>query len=158
HGARRDATTLSLFRRLLLRYGRPVEGSPAKLKKYEILRPLATGGMAEVHLARTSGPHGIEKLLVINPLFPDLPATKQFVRMFVDEARLAVALDHANIVQVYDVDEVDGTVFYAMEFLHGRDVRQIVRRLRARGRAMPLPHAVGIVMSVCAALHYAHEM
>src|SRR5262245_25882286 len=142
---------------LQLRYGRTVD-RPVRLKKYEILHPLATGGMAEVHLARTTGPEGIEKLLVIKRLLPELAQNKQFVRMFLDEARLAVALDHVNIVQVYDVDEVDGAVFYAMEFLHGRDVRQIARRLRARGIRLPLEQALAILIPTCAALHYAHEM
>lgn len=111
--------------------------------------------MAEVHLARTIGPLGIDKLLVIKRLLPEFAANGQFVRQFLNEARLSVALDHPNIVQVYDVDEVDGTVFYAMELLHGRDVRHLVRS--APAKPIPLEQALAIVIAACAGLHYAHE-
>jgi serine/threonine protein kinase len=79
--------------------------------------------------------------------------------MFLDEARIAASLHHSNIVQVHEVDEADGVVFYAMEFLHGHDVRSILRQSSRKGveGGIPLEHALAIILGVCAGLHYAHE-
>jgi serine/threonine protein kinase len=127
------------------------------LKKYELLRLLGVGGMAEVHLARTRSMGGFERLVVLKRMRPGLATSRGGVRRFLNEARIAAKLHHANIVQVHDVDEVDGAVFYAMEFLQGHDVRQIVRALELARRPFPLEHAINIGLGVCAGLHHAHE-
>lgn len=111
--------------------------------------------MAEVHLARSAGAVGIAKLLVVKRVLPEHAADPKFVRLFLDEARLAVALDHPNVVQVYDVGEDDGSVFIAMEYLHGRDLRHVLRALAEK--PLPIAQAVGIVIAACGGLHYAHE-
>src|SRR5262252_1704020 len=129
----------------------------AARRRYEPLQLLGRGGMAEVHLARAIGPLGLQKIVVLKRVLPALAKSEEFVRMFLEEARLALRLDHPNIVQVFDVDEADGVVFYAMEFLHGRDLRQIVTRLVERGARLSLEQALSIMIPVCAALHYAHE-
>jgi serine/threonine protein kinase len=133
------------------------EPAPKALKKYEILGPLAKGGMADLFLARAGGLGGFERLLVIKRILPELARDTEFVRMFLDEARTVATLHHSNIVHVYDVDMVDGSVFYAMEHLHGQHVASLLERARARGIRVPLETAISIAVSVAAGLHYAHE-
>ena len=131
-------------------------GSPT-LKKYRLLGQLAKGGMAEVFLARADGIGGFERLLVIKRILPELASDTEFVRMFLDEARIAATLHHTSIVQVHEVDIADGQVFYAMEHLHGQDVATTLRRLTERAMRMPLGNAIAIIAAVAAGLHYAHE-
>ena len=125
--------------------------------KYEILGHIAKGGMAELQLARAVGIEGFEKLVVIKRILPHLSTNRDFVEMFLDEARIAATLHHSNIVQVYDIGSIDGDYFFSMEFLHGEDVRHIMRAAQARERAIPIEHAISIGLGVCAALHYAHS-
>jgi serine/threonine protein kinase len=113
--------------------------------------------MAEIYLARARLAGAVERLVVIKRVLPDLLADPRFVSMFLDEARTAALLQHANIVQVYDVGESDGTYFLAMEHLDGYDVRQLSGALTQLGRALPLEHALSIVIGACAGLHHAHE-
>src|SRR5688500_15350099 len=103
--------------------------APRELKKYELLCRLAQGGMAELWLARSKGLGGFEKTLVIKRVLPSYARHAEFVKMFLAEARTAATLQHSNVVQVFDVDTVDGNVFMAMEFLHGQDLRTILERL-----------------------------
>ncbi len=124
--------------------------------KYEILGHIARGGMAELQLARATGIEGFEKLLVIKRILPHLAANREFVTMFLDEARIAATLHHPNIVQVYDIGSLDGDYFFTMEYLHGEDVRHIFKAARAADREIPLEHALSIILGVCAALHHAH--
>jgi serine/threonine protein kinase len=124
--------------------------------KYEIIRRLATGGMAEIYLARATGIEGFEKQVVLKRILPQYADDEEFVSMFLDEARLAATLHHSNVVQVYDIGAVDGQYFLSMELLQGQDGRHLVRAA-ARAGGLPIEHAVSIVMGVCAGLHYAHE-
>lgn len=130
---------------------------PRSLGKYEILRALATGGMAEIFVGRAHGIEGFEKVVVIKRLRPEVSADPQFVNMFMDEARVLSGLQHSNIVQIYDVGSSDGCFFFAMELLRGEDVRSIVKRVRRTSSSLPLEHAVFITMSLLAGLHYAHQ-
>src|SRR5256885_11746412 len=113
--------------------------------------------MAELFLARQTGAAGIEKLVVCKRILPELAGEAEFVRMFLDEARLAAGLHHSHVVQVYDIGEAEDGYFFAMEYLHGEDLRQVMRALESGGERMPLEHALSIVLGVCAGLHYAHE-
>ncbi len=133
------------------------EPAPQALKKYRVLGQLAKGGMAELFLARADGIGGFERLLVIKRILPALRGDTELVRMLLDEARTAATLTHNNIVQVFDVDMVDGNVFYAMEYLHGHHVLSLIERSRASGTKIPLENAVSIAVAVAAGLHYAHE-
>ncbi|HEY3352445.1 MAG TPA: serine/threonine-protein kinase [Polyangia bacterium] len=136
----------------------PAPAAPERLGPYEIVRLLAVGGMAELHLARTAGPGGAARLVVIKRVLPQLANQSGFVRMFLAEARLAATLHHPNIVHVYDTGSAQGSYFCAMEFLHGADVRQIFRAVHQQRReAMPIAHATNILAGVSAGLHYAHE-
>jgi serine/threonine-protein kinase len=136
----------------------PAEGLPIHLGKYELIKLIATGGMAEIYLARVSGLPGFEKIVVVKRILPQLATNQEFVQMFLDEARVAATLHHPNIVQMYDIGAVDGSYFISMEYLHGEDLRSIARAVRAKGQErVPLEHALGIVVGIAAGLHYAHE-
>jgi len=131
---------------------------PARLGRYEILRHLATGGMAEIYLARVSGIEGFEKQVVVKRILPRLSGDRELVSMFLDEARIAATLHHANIVQVFDIGRDEGGYFFAMEFLRGEDAGTVLQRLEKHHRQLPLEHALCIVLGLCAGLHYAHEL
>jgi len=131
---------------------------PKPFGKYVLLRQLAVGGMAEVYLARASGPAGFEKECVIKRILPSLSTDKQFVQMFLDEARIAARLSHPNIVQIFELGEHAGNDhFIAMEFVHGVDVQQILEAERQRKGRVPLAVALRIVSHVAEGLDAAHR-
>ena len=114
--------------------------------------------MAEIFLARTKSIQGFEKYLVIKRILGHRTQDPEFVRMFLDEARVAATLDHPNIVQIYDVGHVDNEYFIAMEYLRGHNLIEIVRAGAKLGYAKPpLEHVVSILTQCCAGLHYAHD-
>jgi eukaryotic-like serine/threonine-protein kinase len=127
------------------------------LGKYEVLRKIATGGMAEIYLARVRGTAGFEKLVVLKRILPTVATDPTFVRMFLDEARLAATLQHPNIADVYDVGEADGAYFFTMEFVHGEDARGLRFATRKRNERPPLAIALAIVQGTASALDYAHD-
>ena len=128
------------------------------LGKYEILRKLAIGGMAEIYLSRVRGNAGFEKLVVLKRILPHIAQDPTFVNMFLDEARLAATLQHPNIADVYDVGEYDdGEVFFTMEYVHGQDVRGIRWASRKRDEQIPLAMSLAIIHGTASALDYAHD-
>ena len=134
------------------------DGLPKRFGKYTLLRKLATGGMAELFLALQKSVAGFEKLIVIKRILPAMNADKAFIDMLLHEARIAATLSHPNIVQIFDVGQVEGTYFIAMEHVHGEDIRSIVRQMKKKAYpTFPREHALGIVMGMCAGLAYAHE-
>ena len=128
----------------------------ARLGKYEILRELATGGMATIYLARVSGTAGFEKLVVLKCILPSLARDKSFLTMFLDEARLAATLRHANIAEVIDVGYEGTTYFFTMEYVHGQNARTVRIAAKQRGVPIPLEVTLAIVTGTAAALGYAH--
>jgi serine/threonine-protein kinase len=131
---------------------------PRPFGKYLLLRQLAIGGMAEVYLARQSGPAGFEKECVIKRILPSLAADQQFVNMFLDEARIAARLSHPNIVQIFDLGSIgEGDYFLAMEYIHGVDLQQIEEAEQKRGGHVPLPIAVRVASHVAEGLEHAHR-
>jgi serine/threonine protein kinase len=133
------------------------EPSLGQLGRYRLLRRLATGGMADILLGVATGIADFEKLVVLKRILPRYAADAEFVRLFLDEARLAATLQHANIVQVFDIGAEDGVYFFAMEYVLGVDLRRLLAATWARGAAVPLQHAVGIAMEASLGLHHAHE-
>lgn len=131
----------------------PVEG--VRFGKYKLIRKLAVGGMAELFVARVSALHGFEKLVALKRILPQYAQSPDFIRMFLAEARLAATLQHPNIAQVYDIGEQDG-VFFTMEYIPGKDLRQIVKAAAAGQVPIPLEHVLLIISSVAAGLHHAH--
>ncbi|MCH9685817.1 MAG: serine/threonine protein kinase, partial [Deltaproteobacteria bacterium] len=124
---------------------------------YERLTPLATGGMAELLLAVRASTPGFRKLVVLKRVLPVHAAEPSFTRMFLREARIAASLDHPNVVQVYDSGWSDGRTFLAMEYVHGADLRQLIRAVAAQQQVVPLPFVLTIMAGLCAGLHYVHE-
>lgn len=124
---------------------------------YQLLRRLATGGMAQIYLARQKGPEGFEKLLVVKRILPHLAENADFVRMFLDEARIAARLNHPNIVQIFNLGAQDDSFFIAMEFIHGEDVRRVWKRSEQLGKSMPIQMVCRVIMDACAGLDYAHK-
>src|SRR5678815_828913 len=106
-----------------------VEASPTprySLGRYQLVRHLASGGMAEVLLARVDGIEGFERHVVIKRIKSEQARDKRFVQMFLDEARLAASLHHHNIVPVHDIGQEDGEYFFSMETVHGEDLRRLL--------------------------------
>lgn len=128
-----------------------------QLGRYQVLKKLATGGIADVFLARASGLEGFTRHVVIKAIRRELATEPRFVTAFLDEARIAASLHHHNIVQVYDIGEQNGAYFFAMEYVHSEDVRTLLQRVRERNEVVPLDQAVSIITATAAGLHYAHE-
>ncbi len=129
----------------------------SRLGRYEVVKPLAEGGMAEVLIARATGVEGFERHVVIKRIRAEQAKDPEYVKMFVDEARLAASLHHHNIVQVYDIGEADGEYFFAMEYIHGEDLRRILTVANGEQTQLPLAHIVAIIAQAAAGLHHAHE-
>ena len=134
--------------------------APQKLGPYELLESLATGGMAEVYLARRSGPHGFSKFFAVKRILPQLAEDADFVGMFVDEARISAQLSHPNIVHVFDFGEQDGELYMALEYVHGTTCAKLLRTAKAtaRGEQLTIEVALHIAKSVLRALDYAHSV
>ena len=128
-----------------------------RLGRYMVLKHLASGGMADVLLARTDGIEGFERHVVLKRIRAEHAKDQRFIDMFLDEARLAANLHHQNIVQVHDIGESDGEYFFAMEYLHGEDLRSMLSTIAKTRTHMPLGYVLSIVSAVAAGLHYAHE-
>ena len=117
--------------------------------RYELLDLLAVGGMAEIFLARTrSG--GISKICVIKRILSDYSLNRQFVSMFIDEARITIGLQHENVVKLLDFGQVDGAYFMAIDYVDGCDLRELLRSARSRGEG--LPPLAAAYMARCMAL------
>ncbi len=125
--------------------------------KYQLLKKIATGGMAEVWLARQIGIEGFQRSIVVKRILPHLADDKEFVQMFLNEAKIAARFNHPNIAQIYDLGEVNGTYFIAMEYIHGEDLGRLMRKAWSTGQWIARPLAIRIVAECCAGLSYAHS-
>jgi serine/threonine-protein kinase len=130
--------------------------TPLRLGPYELLRRIATGGMAEVYLAKRGGPHGFQKIVAVKRILPQFARDADFVAMFVDEARVCARLGHPNIVQVFDFGEQEGELYMAMEYVDGTTGARLIRAAAARGEEIPLDVCLHITLSILHALEYAH--
>jgi eukaryotic-like serine/threonine-protein kinase len=126
--------------------------------KYRLVRALAEGGMAQLFLAKQAGPEGFEKTVVVKRVLPHLSVQSDFVRMFLDEARLAARLSHPNIVHVFDFGEVGGAYFLAMEYLPGENLASVMRQARRLGKPIPTYVAALIAGLICDGLSYVHSL
>jgi serine/threonine-protein kinase len=122
-----------------------------------VISHLATGGMAQIYLARQSGLGAFERHVVLKTILRERASDERFVTMFLDEAKLAATLNHQNVAQVYEVDQADGAYFMAMEYVHGENARAILEHTIKRGWTIPLELALMIVSGAAAGLHHAHE-
>lgn len=124
---------------------------------YILLEKIATGGMAELFKAKKKGVEGFEKTLAIKKILPHLSDNEEFVKMFIDEAKLAAHLTHPNIVQIYDLGKINNAYYIAMEYVDGKDLRSILKKTKQLECPMPIAIAVFIAARLCNALDYAHR-
>jgi eukaryotic-like serine/threonine-protein kinase len=127
-------------------------------EKYSIVRKIDSGGMAEVFLGTAEGIQGFSKKVAIKRVLPQFVENKKFLAMFLDEARISLRLNHANIVHVFDIGQAGGTYFIVMEFVDGTNLKKLMAWMREHGTRMPLPLAIHIVLEICRGLAYAHEL
>ena len=113
--------------------------------------------MAEVFKAKVVGVEGFERIVALKRILPHIAEDEEFITMFIDEAKIAVQLQHANIAQIFDLGKVDDAYFIALEYVHGRDLRGLFDDLRKHGQTMPLTQVCYVIMQVCEGLDYAHN-
>ncbi len=113
--------------------------------------------MAEIFKAKSYGVEGFEKILAIKRILPSMGEDREFINMFIDEAKIVSQLNHANICQIFELSCYDNIHFIAMEYIWGKDVLQIQNRLGKMGQVMNVPMACHIVAKVCEGLDYAHR-
>ncbi len=129
---------------------------PKPIGPYLLESRIASGGMAEVFVARRVGPHGFTKRVALKRILPQFARDPDFVAMFIDEARVAAQLDHPNIVQIFDFGEQQGALYLAMELVRGTNVNRVLRTVAERGEAAPVDVALCIALDTARALAYAH--
>ncbi|MEM6991833.1 MAG: protein kinase [Myxococcota bacterium] len=128
-----------------------------RIGRYVIVAPLAMGGMAELYVAHPEGHAHADAYVVIKRTLPHLAQDAEFASMFLKEARLASALDHPNIAKVLEAGEDDGDFYIVLEYVHGYDLRALIRASARSGTALPLEVSLGIGVQLCAGLHCAHD-
>src|SRR6185503_10645637 len=126
--------------------------------RYRITERVAAGGMAEVFRGVAESMRGFKKNIAIKRILPSLTKNKKFVAMFLDEARLSLALQHANIVQVFDIGHSEDTYFIVMEYVDGCDLKALMEWRRRINKRIPIAHTLYVVMEICKGLSYAHEL
>jgi eukaryotic-like serine/threonine-protein kinase len=126
--------------------------------RYEVLRPLATGGMATVYLGRVNAAGGFERLVAIKVMHPHIAGETDFVTMFLDEARLAARIRHPNVVATHDVDQGPQGLFLVMDYVDGPPLHLIVKAAAKKRESVPLDVLLRIFCDVLEGLHAAHEL
>jgi serine/threonine-protein kinase len=126
--------------------------------KYLLMRKLAAGGMGEVFLAKQQGPEGFEKFLVIKRILSHHTDNPDYVDMFFAEARLAAKMSHSNIVQIFEMGEIDGAFFIAMEYVNGKSMKDIIDAARAKGVKLEPAHIADMIIKLASGLGYAHNL
>ena len=130
---------------------------PTPFGKYYLLERINVGGMAEVFKAKVVGVEGFERIVALKRILPHIAEDEEFITMFIDEAKIAVQLQHANIAQIFDLGKVDDAYFIALEYVQGRDLRGIFDDLHRHSQTMPMPQVCYVIMQVCEGLDYAHN-
>src|SRR5687768_3879276 len=124
---------------------------------YQLVRQIAVGGMAEIHLAKTAGIAGFEKYVALKMIHPNFAEDEQFIQMLVDEAKIAVQLNHGNIAQTFDLGRVGDTFYITMEYVDGADLYKVLRRGSERDFEMPLDVCAFVAKEIASALDHAHR-
>src|SRR6185437_13127616 len=130
---------------------------PVPFGKYLLLERINVGGMAEVFMAKAFGAEGFERLLAIKKILPTMVEDEEFITMFLDEARISVQLNHANVVQIHELGRQDENFYIAMDYVAGKDLRTILERYRRRHEIMPTAQAAYLAMRMAEGLDYAHK-
>ncbi len=137
-------------------HGRVDPNLPQVFGRYLLVQRLSRGGMGEIFLAK-HGLAGFEKLAVIKKVLPHLAADKQFISRFIDEAQVAIKLQHVNVAQVFEVGRVGDEYFLALEYIEGRDLRRTLSLLGSRKQRLPVDLALFIGREMANGLAYAHR-
>ncbi|HJU65097.1 MAG TPA: serine/threonine-protein kinase, partial [Gemmatimonadaceae bacterium] len=124
---------------------------------FRLRRKIAVGGMATVYEAEHLGPAGFSKRVALKVIHPRYARETQWLQLFIDEAKLSANLVHGNIVQIYQLGEVDGQYYIAMEYIQGPTLRNVIERHRELGQSIPTSIAAYIASRVCRALDFAHN-
>lgn len=130
---------------------------PIPFGKYLLLDRVNIGGMAEVWRAKTFGAGGFERIVAIKRILPNIAEDEEFISMFLDEAKITVQLNHANIAQIYELNNLSNSYFIAMEYVSGKDLRAVFDRCRKRGEPAPIPLTCYAIAQCCEGLDYAHR-
>ncbi len=130
---------------------------PIPFGKYYLLDRINAGGMAEVFRAKAFGVEGFERIVAVKRILPSVAEDTDFITMFIDEAKIAVQLNHANIAQIFDLGKVGEAYFIALEYVHGKDLRAIFELARERGEPVPIEMTCFVMMKICEGLDYAHN-
>lgn len=130
----------------------------AQQQRYRVIERIASGGMAEVFRAESAGLEGFKKKVAIKRVLPHLTEKREFIRMFLDEARLSAHLGHSNCVQVFDIGRGDDAYFIVMEYVDGCDLKAVIEYQRANGMVFPVEEACLICVRLCEGLAYAHGL
>ena len=125
--------------------------------RYQVIERIDAGGMAEVFKAESTSMQGFQKLVAIKRVLPSLTRNERFVRMFLDEAKVSLHLNHTNCVQVFDLGIADGTYFIVMEYIHGTDLKKVLEQLARDDAQMPVEQAVYMAIEICKGLSHAHN-
>lgn len=128
-----------------------------KFGKYILLEKLAAGGMAEVYLAKSAGASGVNKFVAIKRILPQFSGNEEFIQMFQDEAKVSVNLNHSNVVSIYDFGVEHGQFYIVLEFVEGRNLRQIINELKKNNKSLKIEEAVYIIKEAAAGLDHAHR-
>src|SRR5438874_10525235 len=132
-------------------------GLPQVFGRYLLLKRLSRGGMGEIFLAKLGEIQGFEKLVIIKKILPNLVADQEFIKRFIDEAQVAIKLQHANIAPVFEVGKVEGEYFLAIEYIEGRDLRRVINRQREQDTRLPPDMCLYICRELASGLAYAHR-
>jgi len=124
---------------------------------YRLVRQIAVGGMAEIHLAKTRGIAGFEKFVALKMIHPNFAMDEQFIQMLIDEAKIAVQLQHVNIAQTFDLGRVGDTYYITMEYVDGADLYKILRRGSEQDLDMPLDVCAFAAKEMATGLDHAHR-
>lgn len=151
------APTLMMGREKLVDAGAPMPEEGINFGQYLLLSKIATGGMAELFKAKRKGVEGFEKILAIKKILPHMSDNEEFITMFIDEAKLAAQLSHHNVCQIFDLGKIENSYYIAMEYVHGKDLRAVLKAARQKNKTVPVEIAVLITSKICSALDYAHR-
>ena len=131
--------------------------TPIQFGKYVLTNKIAVGGMAEIFEAKLYGVSGFEKPMVVKQILPQYAGDADFIKMFINEAKIAVSLSHGNIVAIYELGRIEQTYFIAMEFVSGRDLAQVLEAAQQQKAPFSVEHALFVTIEILKGLDYAHR-
>ena len=129
-----------------------------RLDRYELLCPIAEGGMAAVWLARQGGKHGFQKLVAVKTILPQFLSEPDFRELFLDEARLASRIDHPNVAQVLDLGEEHEVLYLVIEWVDGDSLNKLAKAVSRKSERLPQAILLRVLSDACLGLHAAHEL